>query len=424
MLGWIALCGAAILIVLAIVNDRITRQSQKTAAETKMGALQHAESSIRNADVVEAMGMAPQLVEKWNKANNKAQSMQAATTTRSGALTATSKFIRLCIQVAILGYGALLVIDGEMTAGGIVAASILVGRALAPVDQAIGTWRSALAAKAAYERLKLHFQNQQVNDEQMELPRPRGDIAVEGLSYAYPGTNKPILRNINFQLPAGEILALIGPSGSGKTTLVRLLLGNLIAPAGHARLDGMDIAQWPSSDRGEHIGYLPQDVELFAGTVRENIARMTEGDAEQVIAAAKHADVHELILHLPKGYDTPIGTNGMVLSGGQRQRIALARALYGNPSFVVLDEPNANLDQEGNKALALSLEGLKERSVTTIIISHRSSVFDVVDKLMLLNEGAIVAYGTKEEVLQKAASGTAKPPTPNRLLPFNEQLSK
>jgi PrtD family type I secretion system ABC transporter len=267
-LGWIALAGALLLLALAALNDRTTREAQKMAGDSKMGALHHAESSVRNADVVEAMGMAPQLVEKWNLANNRAQAMLAMTTSRSGAISATSKFFRLTIQVAILGYGALLVINGELSAGAIVAASILVGRALAPVDQAIGTWRSALAAKAAYLRLTLHFQNQKLSDENMELPPPAGNISVEGLSYAYPGTRVPILRNINFELPQGEIMGLIGPSGSGKTTLVRVLLGNLVAPAGHARLDGMDVAQWPSSDRGKHIGYLPQDVELFAGTIR------------------------------------------------------------------------------------------------------------------------------------------------------------
>ncbi len=421
-LGWIALAGALLLLALAALNDRTTREAQKMAGDSKMGALHHAESSVRNADVVEAMGMAPQLVEKWNLANNRAQAMLAMTTSRSGAISATSKFFRLTIQVAILGYGALLVINGELSAGAIVAASILVGRALAPVDQAIGTWRSALAAKAAYLRLTLHFQNQKLSDENMELPPPAGNISVEGLSYAYPGTRAPILRNINFELPQGQIMGLIGPSGSGKTTLVRVLLGNLVAPAGHARLDGMDVAQWPSSDRGKHIGYLPQDVELFAGTIRENIARMTEGDSDKVIEAAKHADVHELILRLPKGYDTAIGANGMVLSGGQRQRIALARALYGNPAFVVLDEPNANLDQEGNKALSLTLKGLKARGVTTIIISHRSTVFGVVDKLMLLKGGAIAAYGERDEVLRKVSPGAT--PLPNPPLPFNEQAKR
>lgn len=423
-LGWIALVGAMVLITVAIINDKSTRLSQKIAGETKMAALQHAESSVRNADVIEAMGMAPQLVSKWNAANDKAQTMLAMASSRSGSLTAVSKFIRLSIQVAILGYGALLVIDGELTAGAIVAASILVGRALAPVDQAIGTWRSGLAAKAAYDRLTLHFKNQHLGEDKMDLPKPKGEISVEGLSYVYPGTREPVLRNVNFKLPAGDILALIGPSGSGKTTLVRVLLGNLVAPAGHARLDGMDVAQWESSDRGQHIGYLPQDVELFAGTVRENIARMTEGDTDQVIEAAKRADVHELVMRLPKGYDTPIGTNGMVLSGGQRQRIALARALYGDPSFVVLDEPNANLDQEGNQALTKTLMGLKARGVTTIIISHRSGVFDAVDKLMLLNAGTIATYGSKDEVLNSMSEQATQAPTANRMLPFNEQPSK
>jgi len=410
LLGWIALGGAAVLVVLALVNDMATREAQRAAGETKMAALQQAEAAVRNADVVEAMGMTPQLVDRWNQSNDQAQAMLAGTVTRGAALSAASRFVRLGIQIAILGYGALLVIDGELTAGAIVAASILVGRALAPVDQAIGTWRSALLAKGSYDRLRLHFQRQQLDREKMELPRPRGEVTVEGLSYAYPGTRAAVLRNISFKLPAGNILALIGPSGSGKTTLVRVLLGNLVTPTGHARLDGMDMAQWASADRGRHVGYLPQDVELFAGTIRENIARMTEGDAAEVIEAAKRADVHEMIMRLPHGYDTPIGAGGMVLSGGQRQRVALARALYGDPSFVVLDEPNANLDQEGNQALIAALRGLKERGVTTIVISHRSSIFACIDKLLLLNAGVIAGYGPMDQVMKQAnLSGQVTP---------------
>lgn len=402
--GWISLGGAIVLIILAVINDRITRESQNTANENKMQALNHAESTVRNADVVEAMGMAEQLVGKWNQTNDKAQQLLASAVGRSGLLTAASKFIRLCVQVAILGTGVLLVIGGELTPGAIIAGSILVGRALSPVDQAINTWRSALMAKAAYIRLTNHFQNQYTEQENMKLPKPKGEISVEGLSYAYPGSSRPILRNVNFQLPPGESLALAGPSGSGKTTLVRLLLGNLKSSSGHARLDGMDVAQWVSNDRGIYIGYLPQDVELFTGTIRENIARMTEGEPEMVISAAKLAGVHELVMRLPQGYDTVIGANAMVLSGGQRQRVALARALYGNPSLVILDEPNANLDKDGDKALEQALRGLKKREVTTIIISHRSNVFDCVDKIMILHEGTIAAYGQKDEVLGKASA--------------------
>lgn len=404
LLGWIALGGALVLLIIAIANDIGTRKRQQAASETAMQALQHAESTVRNADAVVAMGMAPHLVGCWNRANNASLEQQAVAGRRSAVLVSISKFIRLSLQVAILGTGAFLAIGGEISAGAIIAASILVGRALSPVDQAIVTWRSALAARAAYNRLKTHFHNQLDEIEKMSLPEPKGDLCVEALNFAFPGTGEAILKGIQFDLTAGETLALIGSSGSGKTTLVRLILGNLHPLSGHARLDGMDTEQWESADRGQYIGYLPQDVELFAGSVRQNIARMTEGDTEQVIEAARLADVHELIMRLPQGYDTQIGAQGMALSGGQRQRIGLARALYGNPRLVVLDEPNANLDQAGDEALAKVLDTLREHKVTTIIISHRPTVFEWVTKVAVLQDGSLRAFGPKEEVFNKAAA--------------------
>jgi ABC-type protease/lipase transport system fused ATPase/permease subunit len=251
--------------------------------------------------------------------------------------------------------------------------------------------------------LKAHFVTQEVDTNNMQLPEPQGNLSVERLSYAFPGTEKPLLKGIDFELPAGETLALIGPSGSGKTTLIRLILGNLAANSGYARLDGMDLSQWPSSDRGQYIGYLPQDIELFAGTVRENIARMAESDPQAVVEAAQLADVHEMIMRLPKGYDTDIGPQGMALSAGQRQRLGLARALFGNPRLVVLDEPNSNLDQAGDAALARALNCLKERTVTTIIVSHRPAVLAQVDKVLLLQDGMVRAYGPREDVMKQPA---------------------
>jgi len=299
----------------------------------------------------------------------------------------------------MLGTGAWLVLEGEITPGVMIAGSILMARALSPVEQAIGTWRSAVSARDAFRRVKNLLASMPANPATMPLPTPSGNISVEGLAYVHPGASDPVLRGIAFELKAGEAMGLIGPSASGKTTLARLLVGNLTPRAGHARLDGMDVAQWVSVDKGQHIGYLPQDVELFGGTVRENIARMTEGDTDQIIAAAKQAGVHELIMRLPKGYETEIGKGGATLSGGERQRIALARALYGNPKLIILDEPNASLDSEGEAALVDALKGLSESKVTMIVIAHRPGILRYMDKVLVLREGTMSAFGSRDEIL-------------------------
>jgi PrtD family type I secretion system ABC transporter len=407
-LGIAALIGAIILFTLAVVNEYVTRPLIIAASSANMQAMQQAEAAVRNADVIEAMGLMPNLVARWDRINHDVLNKQASASYRSGIIIATSKFVRLVLQVSMLGTGAWLVILGELTPGGMIAGSILMGRALSPVEQAIGAWKSAIAARGAYDRLRQQLHTMPPRAESMDLPEPEGKISVEGLSYIHPGQTKPLLRGINFKLDPGEALGLIGPSAAGKTTLARILLGNITPRIGYARLDGMDVAQWDPEDLGQYCGYLPQDIELFSGTVKENIARMGEGEPEKIVEAAKLAGCHDMILHFPNGYDTTIGESGASLSGGERQRIALARALYGNPRFVVLDEPNANLDAVGEEALLSAVKNLKEKGVTLVMIGHRPNVLQHVDKILVLRQGQVQDFGAREEVLARLTENAKK----------------
>ena len=399
LLGWVSLIGAGILFALALVNELATRKLLARSSASSIHSLQQAESAVHNADVIRAMGMAPNLIQRWQRQNSETIALQARASNRSGAITSASKFFRLLLQIAMLGTGAWLVLQGEVTPGVMIAGSILMARALAPVEQAIGTWRSAVAARDAYKRVKHLLAGMPANPTTMPLPAPSGNISIEGLAYVHPGASDPVLRGITFELKTGESLGLIGPSASGKTTLARLLVGNLTPRAGHARLDGLDVAEWDSVDKGQYIGYLPQDVELFSGTVRENIARMGEGDSDDIIAAAKLAGVHDLIMRLAKGYESEIGEGGAALSGGERQRIALARALYGDARLVVLDEPNASLDSEGEAALVDALKSLSKNNVTMVVIAHRPNILRYMDKVLVLRQGAMQAFGPRDEVL-------------------------
>jgi len=412
LLGWISLVGAGVLFILALVNELATRKLLARSSAASIQSLQQAEAAARNADAVLAMGMTPNLIKRWQRQNIETTTLQARASNRSGIITSTSKLGRLILQIAMLGAGALLVLQGEITPGVMIAGSILMARALAPVEQAIGVWRSAIAARDAYKRVKQLLEKLPAKPASMPLPAPSGNISVEGLAYVHVGGSDPVLRGITFGLEAGETMGLIGPSASGKTTLARLLIGNLTPRAGHARLDGMDMAQWDSLDRGQYIGYLPQDVELFSGTVRENIARMGEDESIDIIAAAKLAGVHDLIMRLPKGYETQIGEDGAALSGGERQRIALARALYGNPKLIVLDEPNASLDSEGEAALIEAIQALRENHITVVVIAHRPSILRNMDKVLLLRDGTMHAFGPRDEVLPAvmAPSGEASAP--------------
>ncbi len=401
-LGWLAIGGSVALLGLAVINELATARAFRMSGAASLQSLEQAEAAVRNADVVQAMGMAPELLRRWDRQNGAMLALLEVAHGRGGAIKSISRFLRMSLQIAILGVGAWLVLAEVITPGAMIAGSILFARALAPVDQAIGSWRSATGAKSAYRRITAQLRDHPPRRPAMTLPPPTGRLMVDGVTYFHPGADAPALHGIGFELDAGESLGIIGPTAVGKTTLARMLVGNLRPRAGHVRLDGADVADWDPDHVGRHIGYLPQDIELFAGTVRENIARMAEGDAEAIVSAAMAADVHQLVLHLAGGYDTEIGGNGMALSGGQRQRIALARALYGDPRLVVLDEPNANLDQPGEEALANVIGRLKERGATTVLITHRMWILRRVDKILVLGaDGAM--FGPRDEILAKVA---------------------
>ncbi len=407
-LGMTALIGAIILFSLALINEFVTRSLMSEASTANIMAMQQAEAAVRNADVIEAMGLMHNLVLKWFRINAEGLYKQEHASYRNGIIVATSRFTRLVLQILILGIGAWLVINGELSPGAMIAGSILMGRALSPVENAIVAWKSANAARAAYQRLKQHIDMMPERSKSMALPEPKGSISVEGLSYFHPGQSEPVIRGVSFKLEAGDVLGLIGPSAAGKTTLVRLLLGNITPRLGAARLDGMDVSQWNPEDLGQYCGYLPQDIELFNGTVKENIARMGDGEAEKIIEAARYAGCHEMILNFPKGYDTRIGESGAALSGGERQRIALARALYGNPRFVVLDEANANLDVPGEVALLTAIKQLKQKGVTTVIIGHRPNLLQNADKILVLRQGQIQDFGERDQVLARLTGNMNK----------------
>ncbi len=400
-LGLVATLGALVLFTLAVINERATKSLLAEANGKAIIAQSYVESSLRNAEVIQSMGMMGNIIHHWQEKNKPVIELQTIASNRAGAILAISKFARLTLQILILGVGAFFVLKGDLTGGAMIAASILMGRALAPIEQAIGTWKQLLGAREAYERLQKHFASDTRLSSEIQLPRPTGDLLLENVGYKVATQEKPILLGVSIHLKAGDSVALIGPSGAGKSTLARLIVGAIKPSVGHLRLDGADIYNWNRDEFGKYIGYLPQDVELFTGTVKDNIARMGKIDDEAVIEAAKLAGVHDLILHLPHGYDTPIKSNSYTLSGGQRQRVALARAFYKNPALIILDEPNANLDHEGEVALAQALDELRKRKVTIIIIAHRPSVVTHVDNVMVLAEGKILMAGPREQVLAK-----------------------
>jgi len=405
-LGMLAVVGAVIVFCFALANDFSTRKPLKQANGAAAKALYRADAMVRNADVAAAMGMEPHLVRRWRESNEEGLTLQAVASDRAGGISAMAKFVRLILQIAMLGVGAYLVTQNELTGGGMIAGSIILSRAMAPIEQSIGAWRGMVGAKGAYESIKSLLGRTPATGEAMSLPKPSGHISIEGVAFVPPGAQEPILRSVTCEILPGDTVGLIGPSASGKTTLARVMVGSWRPTAGHARLDGADVFVWDAADRGRYIGYMPQDVELFDGPVRENIARMGEPDGDAVVAAAQLAGVHDLILHLPDGYETFIGDGGAKLSGGQRQRIALARALYGDPSLVVLDEPNSNLDTEGERALMEAMTELRRRRITTVVVAHRPTILASVDKLIVLNQGRVEMAGPRDEVLEKVAPGS------------------
>lgn len=412
VLGAVAAAGAALLGLLAWINERATRTPLAALQARQRESGSFAESASRRAEVVAALGMGPALVRRWETLNRAALEAQASTSQTGGSLAGTGRILRQFVQITMLGAGAWLVIDQNASPGIMMAATVLLGRALAPVEGAIAGWKQFVDARNAHARLAELLVGEREVVDPTPLPAPTGAVSVERLVYVVPDAERPILRGVAFQVAAGESLAIIGPSGSGKSTLARLLLGIWPPNAGTVRLDGADLAHWPRDRLGPHLGYLPQNVQLFAGTVAENIARFQEGDPAAVIDAAQRAHVHDLILRLPRGYDTAIGDNGAGLSGGQAQRIALARALYGRPRIVVLDEPNANLDAEGEEALMRTMQTLKADGATLVVITHRPSLLAAVDRALVLRQGVIELQGTCAEVIGRLARESAPPDTP------------
>ncbi|WP_312721953.1 type I secretion system permease/ATPase [Stutzerimonas kunmingensis] len=397
--GWIAIASALVLLCLAVINERLTGKAIADANRQNIAASLYTNKNLRNAEVIESMGMLHSLMERWGERQKKVLALQSDASDRGGLITSLSKSFRMLVQSLILGVGAYLAVKQEITPGLMIAGSILLGRALAPIDLMIGSWKGFISARSQWERLNEILDKQRAEPERMSLPAPKGDVAVENLVVAAPGSKTPILKNLSFAVPAGSVVGVIGPSASGKSTLARALLGVWTPHHGVVRLDGADINNWDKKELGPYLGYLPQDIELFEGTISENIARFGHIDAEQVIQAARTAGVHEMILQLPEGYDTVIGSEGVNLSGGQRQRIGLARAIYLAPRLIILDEPNSNLDDVGERALAAAIEQLKVKGATVFIITHRTSVLGQVDRLLVMNNGAIGLYGPREAVM-------------------------
>ena len=411
-LGLLALGGAVVLMLLAWINQRVSHGPLKAASEWSVEATQQASAHLRNSEAIEAMGMLDTLRERWLAQHTAFLTQQNLASEKTATVSAWSKGVRLALQSLVLGLGAWLAVQGQITAGMMIAGSILMGRVLSPIDQLIGVWKQWSSARLAYQRLEALLQAYPPRPRRMALPTPTGELSVEQLGACAPGARCATLANLSFALAAGQVLGVIGPSGCGKSTLARLLVGVWQPVTGKVRLDGADLSQWDKHQLGPHLGYLPQDIQLFAGTIAHNIARFAEVNADKVLAAAQMAGVHELILQLPQGYDTVLGDSGAGLSGGQKQRIGLARAVYGLPAVIVLDEPNSNLDDAGEQALLQAITRLKTLKRTLILITHKPNVLTLTDQLLILRDGQLQAFGPTASVLAAPASGQARPAKP------------
>jgi len=400
LLFWIAIVGAGLMLGLTVMNEVATRQPMESANTAGRQAGSFVTAGLRNAEVVNAMGMQRGVISRWSSLNNRALQLQSLASNRAGKISGTTKFVRQFIQSIMLGAGAWLVIKSQgFTPGLMIAGTIILGKALAPIEHVIGSWKGLLEARNAYSRLDVFMSNLAKEPQHMELPPPTGQLSLEKVTFGIRTTNKIILKEISFSLTSGESLGIVGPSAAGKSSLARLITGVWKPTAGMVRMDGSDISSYDSGKLGRYIGYLPQDVELFAGTIADNIARMDTPDTERVIAASQLAGVHEMIQKMPDGYDTQIGEGGAALSGGQRQRIALARALFGSPKLVVLDEPNASLDESGEAALLQAFTQLKQSGVTVIVITHKLALLNNVDKLLVMQDGALALFGPRDVVI-------------------------
>lgn len=414
LLGWLATAAVVILFFLGVMNDRWTRGPTIEAGQLQSKAQGGAETALRNAEAVQAMGMLPALLYRWNRTNREALSISLKAGDRGSVVMGLGKFIRMVVQISILAVGAYLVIStgklastnpntAAFTGGMMIAASILLGRALAPVEQALGGWKGLVATWNSYNKLN-NLQRVMPDPTQggMALPEPKAHLVGRSVSFIASGTNKPILRNVSIEVKPGEVIGIVGPSAAGKSTLCRIIMGILPPTHGDMRLDGSETSRWQRDDFGQYVGYLPQDIEIFAGTVSENISRMAPAaNPENIIAAARLAGVDHLIRSLPHAYDTPIGEGGVPISGGQRQRIGLARALYGNPRLLVLDEPNASLDAEGEDALENAISASKKSGAAIILVAHKPSILMQADKVLVLRDGMMEMFDDRDTVLGK-----------------------
>lgn len=410
--GVLTVVGAVVAILLAIANEKVTNKRLLEANKENSAAYSAVSSTLKNAEIIQAMGMLPALLNRWKVRNYRMLGLQGRASELGGAISNISRTWRLLLQSFILGLGAYLVINNEITPGLMTAASLLVGRALAPIDQMIGNWRGFVMARGQYSRLNQLLHQIPADPERMELPVPKGDLSVEQIVVTPPGAHAPVIKGISFRAPPGASVGVLGASAAGKSTLARALLGIWPAQSGKVRLDGADMFHLDRAAVGPHLGYLPQDIELFEGSIAENIARFGVVDAAKVVEAAQMAGVHDMILRLAQGYDTVIGAHGGVLSGGQRQRIGLARAIYGDPKLVILDEPNSNLDDVGERALGEALIKLKQKGTTLFIITHRVSALAYVDNLLVLSEGQIVMSGARDQVLAQLKAQQSGGPQP------------
>ena len=422
VLGWSAVVAAIVQTFVGWLNERSTQPPLMAANRSAMAAQQYADGTLRNAQVIESMGMLRNIHQRWMKKQREFLGLQAIASDHAGFYQAISKFLQNTVSSMLLGLGAWLLLRNQLNGGAayMIVGSILGGRVLAPLIQIVSQWQNVVNVRGAYERLDNLLAQVPLRESGMPLPAPQGKLVVEGLVAGAPGNPAPILKGVSFALQPGEVLAVVGPSASGKTTLARMLMGSWPAVNGKVRLDGADVHTWNKTELGPHMGYLPQGVELFDGSVADNIARFGEADAAKVEVAARAVGLHEFILTLPEGYDSPVGREGAMLSGGQRQRIGLARAIYGNPAFVVLDEPNSSLDEQGDAALASAIAQLKSHGTTFVVMTHRTSVLSVVDKMLVLNDGQTQLFGPRDEVLKalsdaanKARQGVAAPSAPS-----------
>jgi PrtD family type I secretion system ABC transporter len=416
MLGLLTIGGAVVLGLLTLATELLTRRHAKEMMRSAVLRNAVIDSNARNSDIMHSMGITGRAIDRFERANRRHLETQTKTSDIAGTFSGLSKVLRMMLQSAILGLGAYLTIKGELSAGSIIASSIVTARALAPVDQAIAQWKGMVAARRSHARLKETLAVITDDDGLLSLPAPQESLTVEAITTVAPHTGAVLLSDVSFELKAGQALALIGPSGGGKTTLVRSLLGIWPTLRGAVRVDGADLKQWPASFFNEHVGYLPQDVALMDGTISENICRFADTpEPRSIIRAARQAGIHELIVRLPNGYQTELGPNGMSLSAGQRQRIALARALYGDPFLIVLDEPNSNLDSEGEEALMLAITKVRARGGIVVIVAHRPSALQPVDMVGVMQNGKLVAFGPKDEVI--------KPPAPQLVRQMPERAA-